>query len=229
MAEAGGIAQEARDHDGGQRRPGRPREARHDKAILDAVIKILGQKGYAGLTIDGVAAMAAVSRPTVYRRWSSKPALVIAALAHSTGLAPAPDTGTLAEDLLAFQRDQVALMNSPDSRRTTAGLVADLVADPELAAAYLGEFVGPRRESVWGALRRGIERGELRSDVDFAFISDLLIGPLFMRSVVRGEPLEPEIAEDTVDIVLKVFGNTRTKRRGSRSPVPHGDRRSRGR
>lgn len=192
---------------GAHRGPGRPRDPGYDKTILDATLEILNTKGYTGLTIDGVAAKTGVGRPTIYRRWRSKPALVIAALTAAPSLSPAPDTGALRDDLLIFLRDQVVLMDRPESRRITAGLVADLVEDPELAEAYLGDYVELRRASVSHALQRGIKRGELRADADQPLIYDLLIGPLFFRSVVRGEPLGPKIAEQIVDLVLTVFGS----------------------
>ena len=210
---------EVDDGDRAHRRPGRPRDPGYDKAILDATLEILNDKGYAGLTIDGVAAKTGVGRPTIYRRWSSKPVLVIAALTDSPGSSPTPDTGALRDDLLGFEREQVRMMDRPESRRITAGLVADLVADPELAETYLGDYVDRRRTSVWQALQRGVDRGELRPDADFAFIYDLLLGPLFMRSVVRGEPLGPKVAEETVDLVLTVYGSA-VKSRGRRASSP---------
>ena len=189
-------------------RPGRPRDARNDTAILEATTAILFEKGYAGLTIDGVAAAAGVSRPTIYRRWSSKPELVIAALAERTGLdVPVPNTGSIRRDLMAVQRHQIKEFNNPVSRRVTSGLVADIAADPELADLYLKEYATPRRASVWRALQRVVDRGELRADIDFAFVSDLLIGPLFMRSVVWGQQLDPKMAQATVDVVLAAFGS----------------------
>ena len=200
-----------RDHEnaddpGSARRPGRPRDAHNDTAILEATTAILFEKGYAGLTIDGVAAAAGVSRPTIYRRWASKPELVIAALAHRTGLAvPVPNTGSIRRDLIAVQRHQIKEFNNPVSRRVTSGLVADVATDPELADLYLKEYASPRRMSVWRALQRGVDRGELRVDIDFAFVSDLLIGPLFMRSVVWGQLLEPRMAKMTVDVVMAAF------------------------
>ena len=189
------------------RKPGRPRDARNDTRILEATSAILFEKGYAGLTIDGVAAAAGVSRPTIYRRWPSKAELVIASLVESTGLAlPVPNTGSVRRDLMAVQREQIRSFNSPESRRITAGLVADVAADPELADLYLRDYATPRRESVWRALQRGIDRGELRRDIDFAFVSDLLIGPLFMRSVVWGQILDAKMARATVDAVIAVCG-----------------------
>ena len=197
----------AGDTPGGSRGPGRPRDARHDLAILDATLRILLEQGYRGVTIEGVAARAGVGRPTIYRRWPSKPAVVVAALVQSDRLAlPAPDTGSLRNDLIAVQRHQVERMNSPDARRVTAGLIADLADDPELADTYVSQFLAPRRATVWEVLQRGVDRGELDADVDFAFIYDLLVGPLFMRAVVWGQPLAPDAAEKTADVILAAFG-----------------------
>jgi AcrR family transcriptional regulator len=194
----------------GRRGPGRPRDAQRDRAILQSTLKILQEDGYAGLTIEGVAADANVGRPTIYRRWPSKPALAVAALVTSNRLAlPVPDTGSLRRDLIALQRHQVELMNSPESRRVTAGLVADLAADPDLAEIYVRQYLAPRRATVWQALQRGVDRGELVADVDFAFVYDLLMGPLFMRAVVWGQSLAPDAAEQTVDAVLAVYGAKR--------------------
>ena len=194
---------------GETRRPGRPRDAARDKAILEATFEILTAKGYAGLTIEGVAVRAGVGRPTIYRRWPSKPALVVAAMVQSARIAvPVVDTGSLRRDLIAVQRRQVALMNSPDSRRVTAGLIADLAADPELAETYVSQYLSPRRATVWQVLQRGVDRGELKADADFAFINDLLVGPLFMRAVVWGEPLAADAAEKTTDVILAAFAPT---------------------
>ena len=188
------------------RGPGRPRDARRDDAILAATLEVLLEQGYGGLTIEGVAARARVGRPTIYRRWPSKAALVVAALVKSVRLAvPAVDTGSLRRDLIAVQRHQVDLMSSPESRRITAGLIADLASDPELSDSYVTQYVAPRRASVWQALQRGVERGELRADTDFAFVYDLLVGPLFMRAVVWGQPLPEDAAEKTADVVVAAF------------------------
>ena len=189
------------------RAPGRPRDAKRDEAILAATLELLQERGYRGLTIEGVAERAGVGRPTIYRRWSSKPALVVAAMVDSAALAlPARDTGSLRGDLLAVQRRQIKLMNSPDNRRVTAGLVADLAADPELGERYVELYLVPRRSAVFQVLQRGVDRGELVADSDFAFIYDVLMGPLFMRAIVWGHPLPPDAAERTVDVVLAMFG-----------------------
>ncbi len=188
------------------RGPGRPRDAGRDRAILAAALRILQKQGYGGLTIEGVAAAAGVGRPTIYRRWPSKPALVVAALVGSNQVAlPSVDTGSLRGDLIEVQRRQIELISAPNARRVTAGLVADLATDLELAEKYVHDYLAPRRATVWEVLQRGVDRGELHADADFAFVYDLLLGPLFMRAVVWGQPLAPDAAEKTVDVVLAAF------------------------
>ncbi len=77
----------------------------------------------------------------------------------------------------------------------------------------MSQYLAPRRATVWQVLQRGVDRGELDADVDFAFVYDLLVGPLFMRAVVWGQPLAPDAAEKTADVILAAFAAT-----GSRSP-----------
>ena len=200
-------AVQASDEAAGRRAPGRPRDVRRDEAILRATFEILLDEGYQALTIESVAARAGVGRPTIYRRWPSKPALVVAALVESARLAiPDADTGSLRSDLIAVQRHQIELMNAPMTRRVTAGLIADLAVDLELAERYITEYLVPRRDAVFKVLERGIERGELDRKADLAFIYELLIGPLFMRAVVWGQRISRSAAEATTDVVLAAYG-----------------------
>ena len=196
-----------------RRHPGRPRTAGYDRKILEAALQLLVEKGYAGFTIDGVAARTGVARPTIYRRWPSKAALAAAAVDRGIPLPEPPDTGSLREDLVAFQRARLEIMNDPANRAVVAGLVSESVSDPDLADAFLGWY-RHRNARPKEILERAIERGELPAGVDLELINDLLLGPLFLRAVVRGERLDPSLVDETVDVVLSGFGHS-SRMRGS--------------
>jgi hypothetical protein len=144
----------------------------------------------------------------------TKAALAIAALEAGVPLDSTPDTGSLGEDLRAFQRTRAARINLPATRPIVSGLVAHAVADPDQAAAFIGWYLH-RLEGVDVIIQRAIHRGELPPDVDFELVNDLLLGPLFTRAVVRGQPLAPELADQTVDIVLVALraGGLRTSKK----------------
>ena len=77
---------------------GRPRSAKADQAILNATLRMLGTQGVAGTTIEGVAADAGVGKTTIYRRWPTKTALILAAISdlvpRATRRTPAAWRGT---------------------------------------------------------------------------------------------------------------------------------------
>jgi len=62
------------------RAPGRPRSAQADRAIIDAIVDLLVNRGYREVTIEAVAARAGVAKTTIYRRWPSKAEMVVEAI-----------------------------------------------------------------------------------------------------------------------------------------------------
>ena len=173
---------------GARRGPGRPRNAAHDEAIVKAVRDLLQKGGYGALTIDGVAARAGVGRPTVYRRWPSKAALVIGALSEVAPEPPAPDTGSLREDLLQIRRRQADLLASSEGRRVLPGLAADVAENAELHRSFCDRYVVPWRRAIEEVVERAVQRGEISSSANGRLVADVLSGPLFYRVLFAGEP-----------------------------------------
>ena len=189
-----------------RKRPGgRQRNLDHDTAILGATLKILADVGYDALTIEAVARRAGVGRPTVYRRWSTKASLALAAVARSSGTPPTPDSGNLRDDLLALQRHQMTLMNSTLFRTVAPALAAHFSTDAQLAESYVRDFVDLRRSAVSVVLQRAIARGELHPHADVDLIYDALTGPLFYRAIARGERLNRKFIDAIVDIIVRSF------------------------
>ena len=183
------------------RGPGRPRDARCDGAILDATLELAGAVGLGGLTMDAVAARAGVSKATIYRRWSSKEALVLDAWMASFPIESVPDTGSLTGDLIAHSRQFRDAVSTGTFGRVLPQMVAAARVNDELAEVYR-RLVADRRARVRVALERAVERNELPVGVDLELVQDLLIGPLFYRTLMLDEVSTDHVIAEVVAIVM---------------------------
>ena len=176
------------------RAPGRPRDPKRDDVILSATVELLAEEGFADMTIEAVALRAGVGKPTIYRRWPSKTALVIDALERHAPAIDTPEGATTRERLTTMMVGLARSMRTGSGPKIIAGLVAEIHNDPELAEAFRDAFVARRRRLVFVLLRDGIERGELRPDLDLELAVDQLTGPCIMRKLLTGGPLSDAVA-----------------------------------
>lgn len=180
---------------------GRPRSRRSEEAILDATLALLGEVGFSGLTIEGIAARAGVGKATIYRHWPGKAHLVVDAFRSRIPPMPAPDTGTLRGDLTAVVGFLIeGLSRSPLSRIVPA-MVEAAESDPELERLFK-VFGEERRTLIRGVLERAAARGELRPDLDLDVVLDCVAGPVFARRLVVRKPLTPGYGEQLVDLLV---------------------------
>jgi AcrR family transcriptional regulator len=115
-----------------RRGPGRPRSANRDEAIVAAAIDELVANGYAGMSIEGVAARAGVAKTTVYRRWAGKDDLVLAALSKVKGPLPEPPGTSVRADLTYILEQMRTSWLDSTHGRLMQRLAADGYARPEL-------------------------------------------------------------------------------------------------
>jgi AcrR family transcriptional regulator len=143
----------------------RRRGAALETALLDAAWSELQSVGYANLTMERVADRAQTSRAVIYRRWSSRHELVIAAMLHRqpTGTRRIPDTGSLREDVLTIMR-WAARRISDIGPATVVGLLNDLLAD-HASDTIVDQLARGGGEVMRQALARAAARGEAREHV----------------------------------------------------------------
>ncbi|MFJ5731771.1 TetR/AcrR family transcriptional regulator [Streptomyces paradoxus] len=186
--------------------PGRgPSVGRGNKmraAVWAATITELTEKGYAALTVEGVAQRAGVHKTTIYRNWKTSGQLVADALtAHFATDVPIPDTGAVEGDLRALARSLVATMTTPAGRALLATVVSDAARVPALARikSALFEDRFRRAESV---VTRAVERGELPPQTDPGELLRTLAAPIYFRLVCTDEPVDGTTADRAVDVTL---------------------------
>jgi len=194
--------------DGRQAR-GKPRE----RAILSAVISLLGETGYEAMTMDAVAARAHASKTTIYRRWPGKAELVRAAVdAHITSrILSTQDSGTQdsgTQDTGSLRGDLLAVMNAmpghltPEFMAMMSGLVHALRTDPQLAASLRSLFDHDSvAEQIIG---RAVRRGELPAPAAgrLAGLVHEVIEAQIFRQLMTASALDDSFAAHVVDDII---------------------------
>ena len=182
----------------------RPRvEGERESEILDAALVLLCRVGYDRLTMDAVAAEAKASKATLYRRWTSKPSLVVDAILRTKEALQAPevDTGSLREDLVQMACGHGGLTDTR-SAEIMAGLVTALHHDPDFAVEFRTRVLGPKLEIGRRVFERARARGEITADLDLDLLSSALAGIILHRSFVLGLPADEKTVAQVVDEII---------------------------
>jgi AcrR family transcriptional regulator len=182
---------------------GRPRSADSRSAILRAAYLILREAGFAGFTVEGVAARAGAGKATIYRWWQTKGTLAIEAflVAVAPRMNASGDTDSAIADLRAQVHHAAGVY-----RGRTGQLLRELIAlgqeDSATSKVLRAEFVEPRRQAALQLLDRAMQSGELPPHIDTDVLADALWGPIFHRLLVTHMPIDRNFIEKLLDIVL---------------------------
>ena len=165
---------------------------------MEATLDLLAE----GSTIEAIASRAGVGKATIYRRWSGKDALVSDALRTLKGPLPVPAGVAVRDDLVTLL---VGVGSEPDDRaaKIMPCLVPQVHRSPEQFRLYQ-ELIEPRRQLMRDVLSAGVERGELRAELDVETALAVLTGPMLMHKLLRWQPERDshDLAERIVDLVL---------------------------
>ncbi|GAB1339566.1 TetR/AcrR family transcriptional regulator [Streptomyces sp. E-15] len=170
------------------------------RAVLGAVVELLSSQGLAGTTVAAVARAAGVHETSVYRRWKTRENLILDALARELDSAlPLPDTGHVREDLLRYFTALSRLLGSAQGQ----ALLRLSVERDETLEDRRGPYWNDRLERAKVIVRRGVERGELAPDADPGLVVEAITGPLFVRVLLSGAPLDEALVTGLVDLTLE--------------------------
>jgi len=177
---------------------GRRREADREPLILDAASELLDEIGYDHLRVQDVAARAHVGLATIYRRWSTKQELVIAAMSHAKADVEPVETDDPRADLEAFVHEMTNQMFGPKSC-FVVGFVTALRSDPELSRVFRESLLVEMRDQ----LRRPIARVLGDDDPDLDVRADLAPAFFIYRTLLDDRAVEPdELARRLCALVL---------------------------
>ena len=186
-----------------RRAPGRPRSQESHEAIIKATLELLLEVGYGPLTMEAVRTRAGVGKATIYRRWSSKEELVRDAIVYLHEEFEVPDTGSLRGDYHAIAEMVRSTVRRAGASRLAPRLLGESVNDPELHAIFYENLVRPRRTALGGLLRRAVDRGEIRGDVDIELLIDMFAGPAIYRLLITAGDISKMFdVDEQLDVLL---------------------------
>jgi AcrR family transcriptional regulator len=183
------------------RHAGRPRDLRLDEACYRCALEVMLERGYHAATFAEIARRAGVGTPALYRRWPTKAAMALDIFIREQGEEPIPDSGSLERDLVEFMRFRLRTWRTPLFSQVALPMLLEAQADRAVGQA-IGKRFSEYRIPLVRRLRRSIEAGELRGDIDPNRVIDFLMGtiamPLLFGQVL---PIEAD-AESLVDMAL---------------------------
>jgi AcrR family transcriptional regulator len=185
---------------------------------VDATLALLAEGSVSGLTVEGIAARAGVGKTTIYRRWSSKLPLVVAAIRALPEL-KVPETGTLRGDLRQILSALVKILRTSPLGPVLLHVAAESGTDPELRDA-ISEHLALRRAPLLEVSRRALARGELPAGSDPDTLTELLTGPIVNRLLFSTGPVDGRFIDVVIATVLEgnaTMARQRRKRRSSQS------------
>jgi AcrR family transcriptional regulator len=162
-------------------------------AILDAAEAILSEAGYAGFTVEAVARRAGAGKPTIYRWWSTKAALLLDVYGRCKRELPDPDTGSLEGDFTCLIDSLWRFWRETSAGNVLRSLIAEAQSDP-VSFEVLGKYLEERRFHIATFVTRAKQRGEIPSDSDEQLIADIF------GNFVRGRLLSGNIKDDKATI-----------------------------
>ncbi|HWU18716.1 MAG TPA: TetR/AcrR family transcriptional regulator [Devosia sp.] len=166
------------------------------EAILEAAEAIVAEEGIAGFSIEAVAKRARAGKPTIYKWWPGKTALLLDVYHRHKPANVHQDTGSVEGDVIAFFTAIFAHWGDTGAGQVFRFVVAEAQRD-DAAAASLRAYAAERRKQSGQIFERGVARGELAADIDTGLAADMLAGFAWHRLLTGrliSDPIEMQQA-----------------------------------
>jgi AcrR family transcriptional regulator len=176
---------------------------------MDAVYGLLQERSVRDLTMEAVAKRAKVGKPTLYKWWPTKAALVLAMFGERIATAR-PVTGQRSTAEAATRNAAVAFVRAFKGLpgKIVAELIAEGQSEPEVLRSLFDQQIRARRDAIAADIERGKEDGELHPDADPELLIDTIFGAIFYRLLFRSAPLNERFVEE---LVCQVFRGVRVQ------------------
>jgi AcrR family transcriptional regulator len=184
--------------------PGRPRSsaAASHEAILDAVYELLQEKSVRDLTMEEIARRAGVGKPTLYKWWPSKVAIVIDVFEERIATAFVIPEGQSTEEGIRGHVSMAIRVLNGFFGKVSAEIIAEGQSDPEVLREYIHRYLLNRRAITTTMVRKAQASGEFKRAIDPELFVDMVYGPIYYRLLVKHQPLDQQFGTQLVDHMM---------------------------
>jgi AcrR family transcriptional regulator len=190
------------------RKVGRPRSeaaAAHGR-IMDAVYDLLQSTAARDLTMEAVAARAGVGKPTLYKWWPSKAALILAMFGERIALETTPAKGKTVEAAIRANVARLIMQFNGLFGKVMRDLIAEGQSEPEVLHALFNEHIKPRRDRLAEQMEAAKISGELYQGANPELAMDGIFGALYFRFLLQIKPFDKAYGDA---LVTQVFSGLR--------------------
>jgi EmrB/QacA subfamily drug resistance transporter len=166
-----------------------PAPAQGQPALAHASMGILSEAGHASLNFNAISAQSGVATAAMQRGWRGRHQAVVSGLEHLLGEPPQLEGRSLLDDVTGLLRHLVQAVEERIPAPVLSALIGAAGQDPELGTALRNSVLQPREQVLRQRLEQAASDGELAADVDRAVLVDMLLGPVYHRALITGEPL----------------------------------------
>ena len=171
-------------------------------AVLHAADDLLVERGFGGVTVEGIAARAGVAKQTIYRWWPSKVDILLDTLVDDASRQLAvPTTGPVVDGARRYLRRLAQFLTKEPAGKVLLALIGEAQHDPETARVFRERYLTPQRQSERDLLTRGTISGELPTDLVVDSALDALVGPIVYRALI-GAPIPRRFIDTLIADVL---------------------------
>ncbi len=183
---------------------GRPRSsaAASHETILDAVYQLLHKRSIRDLTVEEVAKRAKVGKPTIYKWWPNKAALVLNMFEERMAAKLLVPNAKSGEDAIRTQLIELIRLLNGFFGKVAADIISEGQSDPSVLQEYRDRYVSKRRAFTLEVIRQAYACGEFKRPVDPELLIDMLYGPIYYRLLLRHRPIDEQFGNDLLDHVL---------------------------
>jgi AcrR family transcriptional regulator len=184
---------------------GRPRSEAARAAVLEATLAELAERGFDKLSIDRIAVASGVSKPTIYRWYPSKNALVADCLLEGYLITPTigiHDHADVRDDVLAWIRDFIAITTTPGTLALIRAAASASAEDPEIARGFQQQMKTASKDALAARIRRGVDAGQLREGTPATAVAEMIVGT-FLYRLFNYEDITPQFIDEVVAVIFE--------------------------